>query len=59
MKKTMSLLLMSVMGMVGTYAWAGSAREDSVDRLQTSVECSARDHVDTGQRHSGRSTEQR
>jgi len=38
MKKTMSLLLMSVMGMVGTYAFAGSAREDSVDRLQKSVE---------------------
>ena len=37
MKKTMSLLLMSVVGMVGTYAWAGSAREDSVDRLQRSV----------------------
>ena len=30
MKKTMSLLLMGFMGMVGTYAWAGSAREDSV-----------------------------
>jgi lipid-binding SYLF domain-containing protein len=38
MKKTISLLLMSLMGMVGTYAWAGSAREDSVDRLQSSVE---------------------
>ncbi len=37
MKKTMSLLLISVMGMVGTYAFAGSAREDSVDRLQRSV----------------------
>jgi lipid-binding SYLF domain-containing protein len=37
MKKTMSLLLMSVMGMVGTYAWAGSAREDTVDRMQKSV----------------------
>jgi lipid-binding SYLF domain-containing protein len=37
MKKTMSLLLMSVMGMVGTYAFAGSAREDSVDRMQRSV----------------------
>jgi len=37
MKKTMSLLLMSVMGMVGTYAFAGSAREDSVDRLDRSV----------------------
>src|SRR5690242_1880392 len=37
MKKLMSLLLMSVAGMVGTYAWAGSAREDSVDRLQRSV----------------------
>ena len=37
MKKTMSLLLMSVMGMVGTYAWAGSAREDTVDRMQRSV----------------------
>src|SRR5450432_1551179 len=37
MKKTMSLLLMSVMGMFGTYAFAGSAREDSLDRLQRSV----------------------
>jgi SH3 domain-containing YSC84-like protein 1 len=37
MKKTMSLLLMSVVGMVGTYAFAGSAREDSVDRLDRSV----------------------
>src|SRR6267378_8124571 len=38
MKKTMSLLLMSVMGMAGTYAWAGSGREDSVARLQSSVD---------------------
>ncbi len=33
----MSLLLMSVIGMVGTYAFAGSAREDSVERLDRSV----------------------
>ena len=38
MKKIMSLLLMSVVGMVGTVAWAGSAREDSVARLQSSVD---------------------
>jgi len=38
MKKILSLLLMSGMGMVGTYAWAGSAREDTADRLQRSVE---------------------
>src|SRR5213083_2010739 len=38
MKKTISLLLMSVMGLVGTYASAGSAREDTVDRLQKSVD---------------------
>ena len=38
MKKTTSLLLMSVIGMVGTYAWAGSARQDSVARLQSSVD---------------------
>src|SRR5580765_8050446 len=38
MKKTMSLLLMSAMGVFGTYAWAGSAREDSVARLQSSVD---------------------
>jgi lipid-binding SYLF domain-containing protein len=38
MKKTMSLLLMSTLGMIGTYAWAGSARQDSVDRLQSSVD---------------------
>ena len=37
MKKTFSLLLMSCMGMFGTYAFAGSARENSVDRLQKSV----------------------
>ena len=38
MKKTISLLLMSFMGMFGTYAWAGSAREDSIARLQSSVD---------------------
>jgi len=38
MKKTMSFLLMSCMGLLGTYAWAGSAREDSVARLQASVQ---------------------
>ena len=38
MKKTISLLLISLMGMVGTYAWAGSNREDTVDRLQKSVD---------------------
>src|SRR5258705_9367439 len=38
MKKTMSLLLMSVVGMVGTYGWAGSNREGSVARLQSSVD---------------------
>jgi SH3 domain-containing YSC84-like protein 1 len=37
MKKIMSLLLISLIGMVGTLAW-GSAREDSVDRLQKSVD---------------------
>jgi lipid-binding SYLF domain-containing protein len=37
MKKALSLLVMSVIGMVGTYAFAGSAREDSVDRLARSV----------------------
>jgi SH3 domain-containing YSC84-like protein 1 len=37
MKKTISLLLMSFVGLVGTYAWAGSAQEDTVDRLQSSV----------------------
>jgi lipid-binding SYLF domain-containing protein len=38
MKKTMSVLLMSLVGLFGTYAWAGSAREDTVDRLQKSVD---------------------
>jgi lipid-binding SYLF domain-containing protein len=38
MKKTISLLLMSLIGMVGTYAFAGSDREDTVDRMQKSVE---------------------
>jgi lipid-binding SYLF domain-containing protein len=38
MKKTLSLLLMSFIGLVGTLARAGSAREDSVARLQSSVD---------------------
>src|SRR3984893_12698870 len=38
MKKIISLLLMSVMGLVGTFAWARSGREDTVDRLQKSVD---------------------
>jgi SH3 domain-containing YSC84-like protein 1 len=37
MKKTMALLLMGFMGMLGT-AWAGSARQDSDARLQSSVD---------------------
>jgi SH3 domain-containing YSC84-like protein 1 len=38
MKKIMSALLMSFMALVGTYASAGSGREDTVDRLQKSVD---------------------
>src|ERR1700674_1864251 len=38
MKKTISVLLMSLLGMVGTYALAGSDREETVDRLHNSVE---------------------
>src|SRR5947208_1033541 len=38
MKKVMLMLLMSAVGMVGTCAWAGSARQDSVARLDSSVD---------------------
>ena len=38
MKKTMSVLLMGFMSLVCTFAWAGSAREDTVDRLGKSVD---------------------
>jgi lipid-binding SYLF domain-containing protein len=38
MKKLMSLLLMSLIGLAGTYASAGSSRESTVDRLQSSVD---------------------
>jgi len=38
LKKTISLLLMSGIGLLGTSAWAGSAKEDTVDRLQKSVD---------------------
>ena len=38
MKKIMSVVLMSLIGLVGIYAWAGTAREDSVSRLQSSVD---------------------
>src|ERR1022692_4153585 len=37
MKRTLSLLLMSCMGLVGTYAWAGSARQDTIERMEKSV----------------------
>ncbi|MGA8067227.1 MAG: lipid-binding SYLF domain-containing protein [Terriglobales bacterium] len=38
MKKVTTLLLMSLIGLAGTFAWAGSSREDTVDRLQSSVD---------------------
>ncbi len=38
MKKTISLFVMSFVALAGTYALAGSAREDTVARLQSSVE---------------------
>src|SRR6202790_3534103 len=38
MKKTISVLVTMLLGLMGTYAWAGSAREDTVDRLQKAVE---------------------
>jgi SH3 domain-containing YSC84-like protein 1 len=38
MKKIISVLLMTLIGMASTLAWAGSAKEDSVDRLQRSVD---------------------
>src|SRR5271165_6521357 len=38
MKKIFSLWLMSGLGMVGTYAFAGSDREETVERMQKSVE---------------------
>lgn len=38
MKKTMAVLLMSLVGLLGTYAWASSGREETVDRLQKSVD---------------------
>jgi len=38
MKKALSVLLVGCMGLFATFAWAGSAREDSVARLQSSVD---------------------
>ena len=38
MKKIMSVLLMGFIALVGTCAWAGSAREDTDARLQSSVD---------------------
>ena len=38
MKKTMSVLLMGFMGLFGTLSWAGTAREDTVARFQSSVD---------------------
>src|ERR1700691_6143994 len=38
MKKAISVLLMGSMGLFATLAWAGSAREDSEKRLESSVD---------------------
>ncbi len=38
MKKALSALLVGCMGLFATFAWAGSAREDSVARLQSSID---------------------
>jgi SH3 domain-containing YSC84-like protein 1 len=38
MKKILSLLLLSAVGLTGTFAWAGSDREETVVRLQKSVD---------------------
>ena len=38
MKKTMSIVLMGCLGLFGTLAFAGSARQDSVKRLDSSVD---------------------
>src|SRR6266700_2620470 len=38
MKKIMSVLMMSCMGLFTTLSWAGTAREDTVERFHSSVE---------------------
>jgi lipid-binding SYLF domain-containing protein len=38
MKKALSVFLFGYIGLLATFAWAGSAREDSVARLQSSVD---------------------
>src|SRR5690349_1953661 len=38
MKKILSLMLTGCMGLMGTMAFAATAREDSIARLQSSVE---------------------
>jgi lipid-binding SYLF domain-containing protein len=38
MKKAMSVLLMGFMGLFATFAWAGSGRQDSERRLESSVD---------------------
>ena len=38
MKRTTAVLLIGFMGLLGTFAWAHSAREDSVARLESSVD---------------------
>jgi lipid-binding SYLF domain-containing protein len=38
MRKAISVLVVTLIGLIGTYAWAGSAREDTEARLQSSVD---------------------
>src|SRR6476660_5566688 len=38
MKKALSVFLFGFIGLFATFAWAGSSREDSVARLQSSVD---------------------
>ena len=52
MKKAISVLLMGFMGLLKPMAWAGSAREDTVARLQSSVDVLHSIMAAPGQRNS-------
>ena len=59
MKKITSLFLMSFVGMIGTYGLAGSTREETVTRLQNSVDVLHAIISTPDKRYPGRSVEQR
>jgi hypothetical protein len=59
MKKLFAVCLVSALGFLGSNAWAGTAGQDTVERLKLSTDVLTAPHGHSRQRHTGRSAGQR